>query len=812
MSLPGAAKALGLGDIRVDSALNEPLSAQIDIVGATRDELIELTAKVANTEIFQHYGADRPAFLSSASFKIGMDSQGRPVLNVRSTQPFTDPVVNFLVDLHWGNGELIREYSLLLDPSGFSPSRLAAAPAGDHASPATDAARTPLNPSASDAARMPLNAPASDVARTPFNSSASDAARMPLSTVDPQVAAMTQEPARRAKPTMEDPAPATAPATASATAPGTGVARYRVAARDTLRGIVRHAGARSESDARPMMIAIFRANPHAFEGNINRLLLGAVLRMPSAQEVAAIDGVDARREVRAHMTAWRMDGRPAARRAALPASSSVASSSVASSPVASSPVASSSVASPSVASRSVDTPAAAAAAIPETSGSSADAAATNALRGRVRSLQDELDSLNRRLASENAAIHDLRQLAASPSPAPDAAGAPHPASAAAAAPTPAEVTAASQAIAASPTAAAAAPTPDRVAAAPATDKAAANARASVDVMNADNHPAPLLASVAPASSQRSIGAGLLGPVAIVLAVLLAGFAYSRRRLSLAKATASGAIAAIRGDTGSPGEPQLEHRSAATPPPDGPSWAAAPAAPSATGAVGTPRKIPADQTTQELAIDAEALEKSYLDALSIDTLGIEAFDNGGSVAAARDSARRSARPGVDDSAGLDTVALDLADLGTAFENPHLNTAVMEFRTIEAKVLNEASLEHNLVELDSTLEHTHAQHVQMPSQLHDHAVVSERRVSIIDALKSAIDRDPNRRDLRMKLLETYYNAASINRRAFLETVKPLSRDRESLTADDWQQVVKMGQEIAADDILFANPSKDDLADCA
>ena len=62
MSLPGAVRALGLGDIRVDSALNEPLSAQIDIVGATREELVELTAKVANREMFQRYGADRPSF------------------------------------------------------------------------------------------------------------------------------------------------------------------------------------------------------------------------------------------------------------------------------------------------------------------------------------------------------------------------------------------------------------------------------------------------------------------------------------------------------------------------------------------------------------------------------------------------------------------------------------------------------------------------------------------------------------------------------------------------------------------------------
>ena len=56
MSLPGAARALGLGEIRVDSALNEPLSAQIDIVGATRDDLIALTAKVPNRDIFQRVG------------------------------------------------------------------------------------------------------------------------------------------------------------------------------------------------------------------------------------------------------------------------------------------------------------------------------------------------------------------------------------------------------------------------------------------------------------------------------------------------------------------------------------------------------------------------------------------------------------------------------------------------------------------------------------------------------------------------------------------------------------------------------------
>src|ERR1700733_9596197 len=94
MSLPGAVRALGLGELRVDSALNEPLSAQIDIVGATRDELMALTAKGAAREVFQRYGPERPWLLASATFKVGLDAQGRPVLNVRSGEAFTDPLIN----------------------------------------------------------------------------------------------------------------------------------------------------------------------------------------------------------------------------------------------------------------------------------------------------------------------------------------------------------------------------------------------------------------------------------------------------------------------------------------------------------------------------------------------------------------------------------------------------------------------------------------------------------------------------------------------------------------------------------------------
>src|SRR5476649_1359885 len=101
LSVPGAAHAIGLGDIHIDSALNERLAAEIDIVGASALELTDLRAAVASGETFLRYGVERPAFLSSATFKVSQDSLGRPVLAVRSTESFNEPVVNFLVDLHW---------------------------------------------------------------------------------------------------------------------------------------------------------------------------------------------------------------------------------------------------------------------------------------------------------------------------------------------------------------------------------------------------------------------------------------------------------------------------------------------------------------------------------------------------------------------------------------------------------------------------------------------------------------------------------------------------------------------------------------
>jgi len=113
---PAAAMGLGLGEIRLGSSLNEPLSAEIDLVAATTEELAALQAELASPEVFQRYGLDRPAYLSSIEFSVGRGQDGRNVLRVRSRDPITEPFVSFLVDVNWNRGRLLREYTVLLDP------------------------------------------------------------------------------------------------------------------------------------------------------------------------------------------------------------------------------------------------------------------------------------------------------------------------------------------------------------------------------------------------------------------------------------------------------------------------------------------------------------------------------------------------------------------------------------------------------------------------------------------------------------------------------------------------------------------------
>src|SRR6266404_803154 len=359
LSMPGAAHALGLGDIHVDSGLNERLAAEIDIVGATPLDLTDLRAAVANRETFLRYGADRPSFLASTTFKVTQDSQGRPVIAVRSTESFTEPVVNLLVDLHWGHGEVVRQYTLLLDPAGFASSPTAPVASNVLAAPSIPA--------------MP-NVPATPPVATPI------------------VETKTQTVARQADPATDQPDAGAEHAVRKTT-------HIKVGPKATLRGVAWRVGERSESDLQRMMIAIFRANPNAFDGNINRLHRGAVLTIPSHTEAAAISKIEAKREVHAQMTAWR-------------ARAVAASGAMAATPVPAASVPTATVTAASVPTAPVTGAPPNAAISTTTVDKASDVAEAEALGRRVQSLEQKLSEMKGVLESERVQLLDLQQQAA----------------------------------------------------------------------------------------------------------------------------------------------------------------------------------------------------------------------------------------------------------------------------------------------------------------------------------------------------------------------------------------------------------------
>jgi pilus assembly protein FimV len=84
--------------------------------------------------------------------------------------------------------------------------------------------------------------------------------------------------------------------------------------------------------------------------------------------------------------------------------------------------------------------------------------------------------------------------------------------------------------------------------------------------------------------------------------------------------------------------------------------------------------------------------------------------------------------------------------------------------------------------------------------------ERRKNPADVLRQAIEREPERSDLRLKLLELYYTAAEENRRAFLEATRQLAKNEKLASPEDWSRIADMGRIIAPDDKLFAGDVDD------
>ena len=113
--LPGSGFTLGLGEIEVNSTLNQRLNADIELLSATPEDAEDIIIKLASRKEFTRAGLDRPYSLNDLRFK-SEEINGVPYIKVSSSSPIREPFLNFLVEIDWPNGHLLREYTVLLDP------------------------------------------------------------------------------------------------------------------------------------------------------------------------------------------------------------------------------------------------------------------------------------------------------------------------------------------------------------------------------------------------------------------------------------------------------------------------------------------------------------------------------------------------------------------------------------------------------------------------------------------------------------------------------------------------------------------------
>jgi pilus assembly protein FimV len=242
--------SLGLGDARVESFLNQPLDARIQLITQESDDLDAISAGLASADDYELIGASRDDISMPLQFSI-KGSQGSTYISVSSNLPINDPVVRLIVEVNWTNGRMLREYTLFLDPPTVS--QKAPAPRIEPARPA------------------------------PASQQVTQETEQPAAT----------KPATQATPADRDSAP-TAPADYGMAAGEYGP----VKSGDTLWEIARDWSDGRGQNLNKVMLAIQRKNPRAFSrNNINLLQRGAILRMPEADEIDVISTSAANNEV-----------------------------------------------------------------------------------------------------------------------------------------------------------------------------------------------------------------------------------------------------------------------------------------------------------------------------------------------------------------------------------------------------------------------------------------------------------------------------------------------------------------------------------
>ncbi|MES2489659.1 MAG: peptidoglycan-binding protein, partial [Pseudomonadota bacterium] len=123
-----AAHALGLGEIDVNSHLNQRFSAVIPLTSVSSEEAENLLVRLADSDDFSKAGIERADYLSSLTFQVVADAKN-PRIVINSKQLAREPFLSFLLDVRSSTGRVLREYTVLLDPPAYGEAAPVAVPA-----------------------------------------------------------------------------------------------------------------------------------------------------------------------------------------------------------------------------------------------------------------------------------------------------------------------------------------------------------------------------------------------------------------------------------------------------------------------------------------------------------------------------------------------------------------------------------------------------------------------------------------------------------------------------------------------------------
>lgn len=260
--------AAGLGKLNVDSGLGEPLKAQIDLLSVTPDELSSLTAAIASEEAYAVQGIPRLGVHNSIKVELAKNPDGSPVLRLRSLQPIDDPYLDMLIQVDWASGRLLREYTILLDPPGYKQSL-------------TEEPKAIINKPATVSSGSSVTSSGANVSTSPQQAG--------------NVAKATKKPIAKTAKVTEQPEASTQPVDAYELTTQRG---------DTLHSIAKEVQAEGVS-LDQMLLGLFDANKNAFvDGNMNRLKVGQIIKIPSKETLSAVNSQQAAKEVKLHSANW----------------------------------------------------------------------------------------------------------------------------------------------------------------------------------------------------------------------------------------------------------------------------------------------------------------------------------------------------------------------------------------------------------------------------------------------------------------------------------------------------------------------------